>query len=97
MTFASISAVHAVTEVQLAAPIPRPPKNIVCLALNYADHARESDDATGRSTTTLEAPIFFTKAPTTVNGPYADIVIDPTVSEQVDWEAELEVIIGKKC
>jgi len=95
-TFASIGAVHDVTEVQLAAPILRPRKNIVCLGLNYADHARESDEATGRSTTTLEAPIFFTKAPTTVNGPYGDIVIDPTVSEQVDWEAELAVIIGKK-
>ncbi|MFL5589125.1 MAG: fumarylacetoacetate hydrolase family protein, partial [Ktedonobacteraceae bacterium] len=88
--------VHDVSEVQLAAPIPRTRKNIVCLGLNYADHARESDEASGRSTTTLEAPIFFTKAPTTVNGPYGDVVIDPTVSEQVDWEAELAVIIGKK-
>jgi len=95
-TFASIGAVHDVTEVQLAAPILRPRKNIVCLGLNYADHARESDEATGRSTTTLEAPIFFTKAPTTVNDPYGDIFIDPTVTEHVDWEAELAVIIGKK-
>ena len=41
-TFASIGAVHDVTEVQLAAPILRPRKNIVCLGLNYSDHARES-------------------------------------------------------
>lgn len=94
-TFASIGAVHDVSEVQLAAPIPRPRKNVFCLGLNYAEHARESDEATGRSATILEAPIFFTKAPTTVNGPYSDIVIDPTVSEMVDWEAELAVIIGK--
>ena len=42
-----------------------------------------------------EHAIIFTKAPTTANGPYGDIVIDPAVSEQVDWEAELAVIIGK--
>ena len=94
-TFASIGAVHNVSEVQLAAPIPRPRKNIVCLGLNYAEHARESAEASGRPATTLEAPIFFTKAPTTANGPYSDIVIDPAVSEEVDWEAELAVIIGK--
>ena len=94
-TFASIGAVHNVSEVQLAAPIPRPRKNIVCLGLNYAEHARESAEASGRPATTLEAPIFFTKAPTTANGPYSDIIIDPAVSKEVDWEAELAVIIGK--
>ena len=94
-TFASIGAVHDVSEVQLAAPIPRPRKNIVCLGLNYAEHARETAEARGRSATAPEAPIFFTKAPTTANGPYSDIIIDPTVSEEVDWEAELAVIIGK--
>src|SRR5437660_204355 len=95
-TFASIGAVHDVTQVQVTFPIIRRRKNIVCLGLNDADHASESDEVTGRSSTTLEAPIFFTKATTTVNGPYGEIVIDPTVSEQVDWEAELAVIIGKK-
>ena len=94
-TFASIGAVHDLSKVQLAAPIPRPRKNIVCLGLNYADHARESAEARGRDAATPEAPIFFTKAPTTANGPYSDIVIDPNVSEQIDWEAELAVIIGR--
>ena len=67
-TFASIGAVHDLSEVQLAAPIPRPRKNIVCLGLNYADHAKESAEARGRDAATPEAPIFFTKAPTTANG-----------------------------
>src|SRR5207237_4337785 len=84
--FSAIGAVHAISEVQLAAPIPRPRKNIMCLGLNYAEHARESAEARGRTATPLEHPVFFTKAPTTANGPYSEIVIDPTVSEQIDWE-----------
>src|SRR5205807_7873544 len=49
----------------------------------------------GQEAKVPEYPVIFTKAPTTVNGPYGDIVIDPAVSEQIDWEAELAVIIGK--
>jgi 2-keto-4-pentenoate hydratase/2-oxohepta-3-ene-1,7-dioic acid hydratase in catechol pathway len=94
-TFSDVGAVRALSEVQLAAPIPRPCKNIVCLGLNYADHAKESAEARGRQATILEDPLFFTKAPTTVNGPYGTIVIDPAVSTQIDWEVELAVIIGK--
>jgi len=94
-TFASIGAVHILNDVELAAPIPRPHKNIMCLGLNYAEHAKESAEAHGRTANLPEHPIIFTKAPTTANGPYGDIVIDATVSEQVDWEAELAVVIGK--
>ncbi len=94
-TFTEIGAVHSLSDVQLAAPIPRPRKNIVCLGQNYAEHAKESAEARGREAAELEAPIFFTKAPTTVNSPYGKIVIDPSVSVEIDWEAELAVIIGK--
>ena len=94
-TFTEIGAVHSLSDVQLAAPIPRPRKNIVCLGQNYAEHAKESAEARGREAAELEAPIFFTKAPTTVNSPYGKIVIDPAVSVEIDWEAELAVIIGK--
>jgi 2-keto-4-pentenoate hydratase/2-oxohepta-3-ene-1,7-dioic acid hydratase in catechol pathway len=94
-TFAEIGAAYALSGVQLDAPIPRPRKNVMCLGLNYAEHARESAEARGRQATILKAPIFFTKAPTTVNKPYGKLVIDPSVSTQIDWEAELAVIIGK--
>src|SRR5947209_2898072 len=70
-TFASIGAVHALTEVQLAAPIPRPRKNIMCLGLNYAEHAKESAAAHGRVGEIPEHPVIFTKAPTTANGPHS--------------------------
>src|SRR5215469_5674408 len=94
-TFTEIGAVHNLADVQLASPIPRPRKNIICLGRNYAEHAREDAQARGYKMEELEAPIFFTKAPTTVNGPYGNIVIDPSVSLEIDWEAELAVIIGK--
>jgi 2-keto-4-pentenoate hydratase/2-oxohepta-3-ene-1,7-dioic acid hydratase in catechol pathway len=94
-TFASIGAVHTLDDVELAAPIPRPHKNIMCLGLNYAEHAKESAEARGRTAALPDHAVFFTKAPTTANGPFGDIVIDPAVSEEVDWEAELAVIIGK--
>jgi 2-keto-4-pentenoate hydratase/2-oxohepta-3-ene-1,7-dioic acid hydratase in catechol pathway len=94
-TFTEIGAVHKLAEVQLFAPIPRPHKNIVCLGLNYAEHEKETAALRGRTSTIPEVPIFFTKAPTTVNGPYGNITIDPAVSEEVDWEVELGVVIGK--
>jgi len=94
-TFASIGAVHAIDKIELVAPIPRPRKNIMCMGENYAEHARETAEAHGRTASQAAHAIIFTKAPTTANGPYGDIVIDPAVSEQVDWEAELAVVIGK--
>src|SRR5216684_3039657 len=94
-TFSEIGAAHKLADVQLHAPIPRPRKNIMCLGLNYAEHEKESAAARGRSSALPEYPIFFTKAPTTVNAPYGNIVIDPAVSLEVDWEVELGVIIGK--
>lgn len=94
-TFTQIGAVHDLTDVSLASPIPRPRKNILCLGRNYHEHALESYRARGEQRPQGDAPVFFTKATTTINGPYGQIVIDPSVSEQIDWEAELAVIIGK--
>lgn len=79
----------SVEDVTLLAPIPRPPKNVMCLGLNYADHAAE----TGAQLP--EHLVVFTKAPTAVNAPYGDILYDPAVSEKIDWEAELAVVIGR--
>jgi len=93
--FAETGAARKLDEVQLAAPIPRPQKNIMCLGQNYLDHAQEMTRARANSPGVPQYPNIFTKAPTTINGPYGDIVIDPEVSLKVDWEAELAVIIGK--
>jgi 2-keto-4-pentenoate hydratase/2-oxohepta-3-ene-1,7-dioic acid hydratase in catechol pathway len=94
-TFNETGAVHRLADVQLAAPIPRPRKNVMCLGLNYSEHAKESAEARGRQASIPQYPVIFTKAPTTANGPYSPIVIDPKVSTSIDWEVELAVIIGK--
>src|SRR5215469_8174502 len=93
-TFTEIGAVHNLSDIQLAAPIPRPRKNLMCLGWNYAEHAKETAFIRGQETKGPEYPVFFTKAPTTVNSPYGNIVIDPQVSVEIDWEVELAVIIG---
>ena len=72
---------------RLASPIPRPPK-IVCVGLNYLDHATE------QNVPLPEHPLLFSKATSSVVGPYDDVVL-PAESEQVDYEVELAVVIGK--
>ena len=62
--------------------------------MNYISHAKESAQARGREFKIPEAPVFFTKAPTSVNGPNDPIPWDPAITAQVDYEAELGVVIG---
>jgi 2-keto-4-pentenoate hydratase/2-oxohepta-3-ene-1,7-dioic acid hydratase in catechol pathway len=83
-------AAHPLADVHLLAPIPRPRKNIFCMGRNYADHAAE------HGSTPPGDPILFSKATTTVNGPFDPIEIDPAVSERLDWEVELGVVLGRK-
>lgn len=79
---------------KLMAPIPRPRKNIVCLGLNYAEHVKEGKSA-GAAPNLPPVPIYFTKPPTAVTGPFDDIIY-PKVTEKLDYEAELAFVIGKK-
>lgn len=76
-------------DVRWGVPMARPGK-IVCIGLNYADHAAESGmDAP-------EEPVIFFKATSSMVGPYDDVII-PKGSEKTDWEVELGVVIGKKA
>jgi 2-keto-4-pentenoate hydratase/2-oxohepta-3-ene-1,7-dioic acid hydratase in catechol pathway len=76
------------------APIPRPAKNVFCVGRNYAEHVAEGARARGEAMKIPKHVVFFTKAPTSVIGPFDDIPWDATLTQQVDWEAELGVIIG---
>jgi len=78
----------SVSNVRLLSPITSPPK-IVCLGLNYRDHAAES------GATIPDEPIIFVKPHTTIIGPNEKIV-KPSFVEQLDYEAELAVVIGRK-
>jgi 2-keto-4-pentenoate hydratase/2-oxohepta-3-ene-1,7-dioic acid hydratase in catechol pathway len=86
---------HASAAVTWHAPIPRPRKNVFCLGLNYAAHARESASARGKDVSIPTIPVIFSKVPTTVNAPFADVHVDRSVTTQVDWEVELGVVIGR--
>jgi len=69
---------------------PTDPTKIVCVGLNYADHAAERDkDVPDR-------PLLFFKTPNTVSA-HGDTVTLPAGKERVDWEAELAVVIGQQC
>ena len=81
--------------VTLLAPIPRPRQNVVCVGLNYVAHANESDRARGREPKLPSAPVFFTKAITAVANPHSEFLLDPQVTAQLDYEAELAFVIGR--
>lgn len=83
------SAPRVPSNVRWAPPIARPSK-IVCIGLNYRDHARE----TGAAIPT--EPIVFFKATSALSGPYDDLVI-PRGSVKTDWEVELAVVIGRRA
>jgi|TARA_B110000908_G_scaffold170198_1_gene229061 2,4-diketo-3-deoxy-L-fuconate hydrolase len=74
---------------RLGAPIARP-HQIICIGLNYADHAAETN------TEIPSEPIIFTKSPNTIIGPNDDVRI-PRHSVKTDWEVELGVVVGKRA
>lgn len=87
---------YELSEIQLVAPIPKPRKNIIGIGLNYTEHVAESArtlDTTGKLP---QKPIIFSKPPTTVTGTNTNILMNPKLTQQLDWEVELAVVIGKK-
>ena len=80
--------------VRLLAPIPRPRKNIFGIGLNYLDHVAESAAALDTAPELPKQPVLFSKPPTTVCGPGDPILHNAAITQQLDWEVELAVIIG---
>lgn len=79
---------HALDAVTLRAPVARPAK-IIGIGLNYIDHCREA------GLDVPKFPVVFTKYSTSVSGPYDDVVWHTNVCQEVDYEVELGVVIGK--
>jgi 2-keto-4-pentenoate hydratase/2-oxohepta-3-ene-1,7-dioic acid hydratase in catechol pathway len=96
---AAAGAAPVATGARLLAPIPRPLKNIFCVGKNYHEHAKEfagsGFDATAKEVVP-DAPVVFSKPPTSVSAPGDEIpaALDP--SNSVDYEGELAVVIGEK-
>ncbi len=84
---ADVDALDVITpDVRISTCVARPGK-LICVGLNYKDHAEEADMQTPTE------PIIFMKATSAMSGPYDDIVLPPN-STQTDWEVELGVVIG---
>jgi 2-keto-4-pentenoate hydratase/2-oxohepta-3-ene-1,7-dioic acid hydratase in catechol pathway len=86
---APAAATVPLSAVRLLAPLPRPGK-IICIGLNYRDHAAESNVAVP------EYPTVFAKFANTISGP-GDPIVLPRISSQVDYEGELGVVIGRRA
>jgi 2-keto-4-pentenoate hydratase/2-oxohepta-3-ene-1,7-dioic acid hydratase in catechol pathway len=87
--------VVAAKEAKLVAPIPHPAKNVFCVGRNYKEHVAEGYRARGQEVKLPEFPQFFTKPPTSVIGPDAAFPLDPKVTQKLDYEVELGVVIGR--
>ncbi|RYE63816.1 MAG: FAA hydrolase family protein [Oxalobacteraceae bacterium] len=86
--------------VRICAPIPQPRRNIFCVGKNYHEHAKEFgrsgfDMSAGKGEDAPPAPVVFTKPASTVVGNGDDVLAFPEVTQQMDYEAELGVIIGR--
>ena len=96
---ASASAMLALADVELVAPIPEPKRNIICVGKNYHEHAKEFHssgfDASAGKDAIPDCPIIFTKSSTTVIGPGEAIPASSDATASVDYEVELAVVIGR--
>ena len=83
------------TQAKIISPIPTPRKNCVMLGINYREHVDEGARARQLEIKYPDYPVFFTKPATSVIGQYGK-VIKHKVTDKLDWEVELALIIGKK-
>jgi 2-keto-4-pentenoate hydratase/2-oxohepta-3-ene-1,7-dioic acid hydratase in catechol pathway len=89
---AGAPTIRPLADVKVLAPLDPPRGNVIAIGRNYAKHAAE----TAAKGETPKPPTVFSKAITSITGPNADIPLDAAVSEEIDWEVELGVVIGKK-
>ena len=88
----------ALSSARLAAPIPRPRRNVFCVGWNYSEHFAEGQGMRGANDDPVKIPDFpalFSKQPNCVIGPEAGVVHSRPTSDELDWEVELAVIIGE--
>lgn len=94
---ASLDAAMPLANAILLAPIPRPRKNIFGIGLNYTEHVAESAKSLDTSSDLPRQPVIFSKPPTTVIGPGEPIIHNREITQQLDWEIELAVVIGTRA
>ncbi|MGA7328844.1 MAG: fumarylacetoacetate hydrolase family protein [Rhodomicrobium sp.] len=83
-------------DLKILPPIPKLTRNIYCVGWNYLEHFEEGAKMRDPAQKLPNHPVFFTKAVNTLNGPFEPIPYNPSISQQIDWEVELALIIGKR-
>ena len=92
------SAALPLEQVRLLAPIPRPEQDVICLGINYFDHAKESERVTGKGAKAPDTfPIYFSKRVHEAVAPGGDIDSHSDIVADLDYEAELAVVIGRRA
>jgi len=92
-----VGCAQPLVNVKVLAPIPRPRKNIFGIGLNYVEHVAESSRTLDTSKELPKEPVIFSKPPTSVIGPDDAIEHNAEITQQLDWEVELAVIIGSRA
>ncbi|HGF0771943.1 TPA: fumarylacetoacetate hydrolase family protein [Kluyvera georgiana] len=92
-----VGCAQPLVNVKVLAPIPRPRKNIFGIGLNYVEHVAESSRTLDTSKELPKEPVIFSKPPTSVIGPDDAIEHNAKITQQLDWEVELAVIIGSRA
>lgn len=82
---------HSFDEIEWLSPIPRTPKNVICVGKNYEDHVKEMGDDVAP-----EKLMIFTKAPTAIAADEEELPIHSDVTDNLDYEGELALVIGKE-
>ncbi len=84
-------------EVRLAAPLPRPRHDLICVGVNYLSHAIESAKFKGVEFKRSEYPVYFSKRVNRAVAPEGDIARHADLTDKLDYEAELAVVVGRRC
>lgn len=92
-----VGCAQPLVNVKVLAPIPRPRKNIFGIGLNYVEHVAESSRTLDTAKELPKEPVIFSKPPTSVIGPDDAIEHNAQITQQLDWEVELAVIIGSRA
>jgi 2-keto-4-pentenoate hydratase/2-oxohepta-3-ene-1,7-dioic acid hydratase in catechol pathway len=87
---------HTMDAITILAPIPYPRKNIIGIGLNYTEHVAESARTLDTSNDLPQQPVIFSKPPTTVTATNTEILLNRKLTNQLDWEVELAVVMGKR-
>ncbi len=86
---------HTIPKEKLLAPIVEPRQDIICLGINFLDHAKESAKFKGEKFEERQYPVYFGKRCNTATAPFGTITLDKDVTSQLDYECELAFIVSK--